>query len=189
MAPSRALQDLTLGVWLDELATAEPTPGSGAALGYTVAAAAAVVAMAARASGAAGLAAQADSLRERTASLAQLDVDAYAHALAVRESTSELAPEKRDWEIGRSFARAAEPPLEIARAAADVAELAAELARSGHPRTGPDVQAAAALAAGVARGAVALVAANLTAVENDERVDEARRLAEAAADSARTAGC
>ncbi len=189
MAPSRPLQDLTLGVWLDELATAEPLPGAGAALGYAVAAAAAVVAMAARASEAAGLAVQADALRERTASLAQIDVDTYAEALAARESTKELPSEKRDWEIGKAFARAAEAPLEIARAAADVAGLAAELARSGAPQVGPDVQAAAALAAGVARGAVALVAANLTALEDDPRVDEARRLAEAAADSARSAGC
>jgi hypothetical protein len=49
--------------------------------------------------------------------------------------------------------------------------------------------AAAALAAGVARGAVALVAVNLTAVEGDSRVAEARRLAEAADQAAARAGC
>lgn len=189
MAPSRPLHELTLEAWLDELATPAPTPGAGAALGHAVAAAAAIVAMAARASSSGGLAAQADALRERTVSLAQLDADTYAEALEVREATRELSADTRDWEIGRAFARAAEPPLEIARAACDVAGLAAELARSGDPSVGPDVQAAAALAAGVARGALALVAVNLTALEDDPRVGEARRLAEAAAESARSAGC
>ena len=42
-----------------------------------------------------------------------------------------MKDEQRDWKIGQAFARAAEPPLEIARAAADVAELAAELAQDG----------------------------------------------------------
>ena len=189
MAPPRPLHELSVADWLDELGGPGPAPGAGAALGYAVASAAAIVAMAARASSAGGLVAQADALRARTAPLAQLAADAYAEALAVRDSTTAPKPEQRDWEIGRAFARAAKPPLEIARAAADVAELAAALAQSGNPAVGPDLQAAAALAAGVARGAVALVAANLTALEGDPRVDEARRLAIAAADSARSAGC
>src|SRR6185437_145344 len=163
--------------------------GAGAALGHAVASAASIVAMAATGSSDAGMAAQAESLRLRTAPLAQLATETYAEALAVRESTAGLSPERRDWAIGRAFAQAAEPPLEIARAAADVAGLAAELARGGDPRIGPDAQAAAALAAGAARGAAALVAVNLTALEGDARVDEARRLAEAAAESARRAGC
>ena len=100
-----------------------------------------------------------------------------------------LRVEQRDWEIGKAFARAAEPPLEIARAAADVAELAAQLAAGGDPRVHADALAAAALAAGVARGAVALVAVNLTTVEGDPRLVEARRLAEAADLSAARAGC
>jgi methenyltetrahydrofolate cyclohydrolase len=189
MAFSRPLQDLTLGDWLDELATSAPTPGAGAALGHAVAVAASIVAMAARASESPGLAAQADALRGRALPLAELSAETYGAALAVRESTHTLKPEQRDWQIGQAFARAAEPPLEIARAAADVAGLAAELARSGDPRVGADVQAAAALAAGVARGALALVAVNLTALADDPRVGEARRLAESAADSARSAGC
>src|SRR5437762_742616 len=61
---------------------------------------------------------------------------------------------------------------------------AAEIAASGDLRVRPDAQAAAALAAGVARGAAALVEANLTAVEGDPRIVEARRLVEAADTSA-----
>jgi formiminotetrahydrofolate cyclodeaminase len=89
-----------------------------------------------------------------------------------------LKPELRDWEIGRAFADAAEAPLEIARAGADVASLAAELAASGDPRVHADALAAAALGAAAARGAAELVAVNLTALDGDPRVAEARRLAE-----------
>jgi formiminotetrahydrofolate cyclodeaminase len=189
MASPHDFLELTLAEWLDELAEARASPGGGSALAFALATAAAVLAMAARVSGAGGLAAQAEALRARTAPLAQVDADWYEAALAARDATDAMRPDERDWEIGRAFARAAEPPLEIARAAADVAELAAQLAGSGDPLVHADAIAAAALAAGVARGAVALVAVNLTAVDGDPRVTEARRLAEAAAESATRAGC
>src|SRR3954447_21154442 len=121
--------EMTVAEWLDELAGPRAAPGGGSALAITVANAAAVVAMAARVSDDAGLAAQAEALRKRTAPLAQLDSDTYEAALTARDAARDLnlKPEQRDWQIGRAFAQAAEPPLEIARAAADVAELAAEL--------------------------------------------------------------
>ena len=176
--------DLTVAEWLDELAGPRAAPGGGSALAITVANAAAVVAMAARVTRDPGLAAQAEALRKRTAPLAQLDADTYEAALAVRDATAELKPEQRDWEIGQAFAKAAEPPLEIARAAADVAELAAQLAREGSPAIHADAVAAAALAAACARGAVAMVKVNLTALDGDPRVGEAERLAAEAAAAA-----
>lgn len=187
MASSTSFLDLTGAQLLDALAGPVP-PGGGSALAFTVAMAAAVVRMAARASQeswdvAAGVAAQADQLRARAAPLAQLDAEVYDQALAVRDGAAALSPEKRDWEIGKAFAAAAEPPLEIARAAADVAELAAEVAVSGDPRVRADAVAAVTLAAAAARAAVTLVEVNLTAVEGDPRVAEAQRLA-AAADAA-----
>jgi methenyltetrahydrofolate cyclohydrolase len=189
MASPRSYLDYTLAEWLDELGQPRPAPGGGSALAFAVATASAVLAMAARISGDGGLAAQAAALLARTAPLAQADADSYDAALAVRDATEDLTADRRDWEIGRAFAQAVEPPLEIARAAADIAELAAQLAAMGDPRVRADAQAAAALAAGVARGAVALVAVNLTAIEGDARVAEARRLADAAANSATRAGC
>src|SRR4051795_3409419 len=169
--------EMTVAEWLDELAGPRAAPGGGSALAITVANAAAVVAMAARVSDDPGLAAQAEALRARTAPLAQLDSDTYEAALAVRDQVAGLEPEQRDWQIGKAFARAAEPPLEIARAAADVAELAAELATAGSPVIRADAVAAAALAAAVARGALAMVAVNLTALGGDPRIGEAERLA------------
>jgi formiminotetrahydrofolate cyclodeaminase len=189
MASPHDFLGLTLGEWLEELAQSRAAPGGGSALAFALSTAAAVLSMAARVSRAHGLAAQAESLRARTAPLAQIDSDRYEEALAARDATEAMRAEHRDWELGQAFARAAEPPLEIARAAVDVAELAAELAESGDPRVHADAVAAAALAAGVARGAVALVAVNLTAVEGDSRVAEARRLAEAAGQAAARAGC
>ena len=189
MADARTFLHLTLDEWLDELAGPAAAPGAGSALAFALTTAAAVLAMAARVSkesweGAGAAAAQAAALRARAAPLAQLDAYVYERALAARETAAELPAERRDWQIGQAFARAAEPPLEIARTAADVAELAAEIAASGDLRVRPDAQAAAALAAGVARGAAALVEANLTAVEGDPRIVEARRLVEAADTSA-----
>jgi len=185
VAPSRSFLDLTLAEWLDELAAARAAPGGGSALAVAVANAAAVLAMAARVSDAGGLVAQAEALRARTAPLAQVDADTYAQALAARDGAGgERRQEQRDWEIGKAFARAAEPPLEIARAAADVAELAAELAQNGAPEVRADAVAAAALAAGAARGCVTMVEVNLTAVDGDPRVAEAVRLADAAAAAA-----
>ena len=184
MASPRPLLELTVAEWLDELARPSPAPGGGSALAFALASAAAVLAMAARISESGGLAAQADALRVRTAELAQLDADAYQTALEAREANEALRTDRRDWEIGQAFARAAEPPLEIARAGADVAELAAQLVQVGEARLRADALAAAALAAAASRGAVTLVSANLTASEGDLRVAEAEQLAAAAERSA-----
>jgi formiminotetrahydrofolate cyclodeaminase len=155
-----------------------------AALATAASAAAAVVVTVARRSTEPGAAAQADALRLRVGEAAERNVRAYGEALAAREAAAELPPERRDWEIGRAFARAAEPPLELARLAADIALLAAAMATQADPEVHADAVVAAALAAGVARGAVSLVAVNLTAAPGDSRIAAAERLAEAAATAA-----
>src|SRR3954449_3298457 len=190
MAPSRdTYLTIPLGKWYDALADSTGVPGGGSALASALAGAASVLAMCARASGSGGHAAQAASLRARITPMAQVDAETYEAALRARDELHSLATEQRDFQLGRAFAQAAEPPLEIARAAADVAELAAAIAEGGDPRVRADAQAAAALAAGVARGAVALVEANLTALPDDARVAQARRAAEDAREYARRAGC
>jgi formiminotetrahydrofolate cyclodeaminase len=184
VAPARSFLDLTLAEWLGELSAPSPAPGGGAALAYATASAAAILVLAARVSEDAGAAAQAEALRDRAAPLAQRDAEAYEAALAVRREAAGLPPERRDAAIGEAFARAAEPPLEIARLAGDVAELAAELAVHGKPSIQADAAAAAQLAAGAARGAVGMVAVNLTALDGDPRIAEAERLAAAALQAA-----
>jgi len=193
MASPRHYLELTLDEWLSELSATTMVPAGGSGLAVAVSMAAALVGKVARVSKAswpeaAGIAAQADALLARAKPLAQLDADAYRSALGAREGAAGLTPEQRDWQIGRAYAAAAEPPLEIARIAADVAELAAEVADQAEARVRADAIAAAALAAAAARGAVAIVAVNLTTTAEDARVEEARRLAEAAADAVRRLG-
>ena len=186
------LTGLSLPALLEELAAPREVPGAGSALGVALAAAAAVVQMAARLSpeswvDAAGVAAQAEALRERAAHLVDEDAEAYRRALEARAAADEKArPEQRDWSLGRITAAAAEPPLALARLAADLAELCAAAGARVEPRVHADVAAAAALAAAVARGARELVAVNLTALPGDARVEEADRLVAAADAAARS---
>jgi methenyltetrahydrofolate cyclohydrolase len=180
------LSDLPLVALLEELAAPRAAPGGGSALAVALASAAAIVEMGARISAeswpdAAGVAVQAGVLRERATALVQADADAYRRALESRAEAARLPPSRRDFELGRAFAAAAEPPLELARIAADVADLARLVGANGDPRVHPDAEAAVELAAAAARGARALVEVNLTALPGDERLAEADRLAAAAA--------
>ena len=122
-----------------------------------------------------GVAAQAESLRDRAAPLAELSAEAYERALGAQGG---------DYEVGRAYAGAAEPPLRIAEAAADVAELAALVAEHGDPARRADAVSAGLVAAGCARAAAELVAVNLTVSAHDQRVRRVNLLAE---DAARTA--
>jgi formiminotetrahydrofolate cyclodeaminase len=186
------LTGLSLPALLEELAAPHEVPGAGSALGVALATAAAVVQMAARLSpdswpDAAGVAAQAESLRDRAARLVDDDAEAYRRALEARAEADETArPEQRDWSLGQVTAAAAEPPLALARLAADLAELCGAAGDRVELRVRADVVAAAALAAAVARGARELVAVNLTALPNDPRVEEATKLADAAEAAARS---
>jgi methenyltetrahydrofolate cyclohydrolase len=183
---------LSLPALLEELAAPREVPGAGTALAVALASAAAVVQMAARLSpeswtDAAGVAAQAEALRERAVLLADEDAEAYRRALEARAAADATAkPEQRDWALGRVTAAAAEPPLALARLAADLAELCAAAGSRVELRVHADVAAAAALAAAVARGARELVAANLTALPGDMRVEEADRLVAAAEAAAKS---
>ena len=186
-----ALLDRSLREFLDDVAAAGRTPGGGSAAALVTALAAALLAKIARTSTAwpesRGIAAQAESLRDRAAPLAQADAEEYEAALRAREDDGTQAGERRDFVLGRAYARAAEPPLQIARAAADVAELAVVVARNGDPAFHADAVIAALLAAAAASSAAELVGVNLTTSARDERVREAGRLAESAARAAEEA--
>jgi formiminotetrahydrofolate cyclodeaminase len=185
-----ALLDRSLRELLDDVAARGRTPGGGSVAALVTALAAALLAKIARTSTAwpdsRGVAAQAESLRDRAAPLAQATAEEYEAALQAREDEGESG-ERRDFALGRAYARAAEPPLQIARAAADVAELAVVVARNGDPAFHADAVIAALLAAGAASSAAELVGVNLTASARDERVREAERLAESAARAAEEA--
>jgi formiminotetrahydrofolate cyclodeaminase len=75
------------------------------------------------------------------------------------------------------MAHAAEVPLQIARAAADVAEAARLVAERCGGVLRADAAGAAARAAGAAPAAAHLVQANLVITEGDPRLEEASRAA------------
>jgi formiminotetrahydrofolate cyclodeaminase len=183
------LLDLRVREFLEAVASEQRTPAGGSIAAVVAAAAAGLLAKVARASKeiwpeAAGMAAQAESLRDRLAPLAQLDADEYEAAMRAQVDGAEQAGERRDFTLGRAYARAAEPPLKIAEAATDVAKLAVVVVQNGEPSLRADAAAAGALAAAAARSAAELVAVNLTAAADDARVVRARTLA---ADAARAA--
>lgn len=162
-------------------------PIGAVALAVAAEAAADALAQVARASDREAMAAQAEVLRLRLAGAARINALRYPRALAAQETAAELPEEQRNREIGELYALAAEPPLELVRIAADIAELGAELVAQALAGLRADAVAATAVAAGAARGAVGLVAINLTAGRVDDRVEEANRCAEAAERAARRA--
>ena len=152
-------------------------PIGGTALASAATAAAEALLSVARASDDASLAQRAEVLRLRVAGTAKLNAARYPRALAAREATADLPQKQRDEQIGEAYARAAEPPLELARISADMTELAADIADDALLGLRSDAVVAGLLAAATARGAAMLVAINLTALRDDPRVAEAERYA------------
>ena len=175
------LASLPAGRLHDTLAEvgAGPAGGSAAALATTMASG--LVRLVARVSRdweeAPGIAAQAAALGDRALVLADDDHRAYAAAV------EQLRAPERDAALGRALRRAAEVPLSIAEAAADVAALAAFAARDGADSVRGDAWAAATLAEAASVAAARLVQINLATRPDDElstRADMAARAATAA---------
>ena len=166
--------------FLDRIASAEPAPAGGSVAAVAVAMAAGLVAMAARLAHewpkADEVVDRAEALRSRMTTLALADEDAYAKVIeALRLPTDSPS---RDAEVEAALSGAAEVPLAVAEAAAEVAVLAALVAQEGNDRLRGDALVAAELAGAGARGAAELVAINL-AGRDDPRVRRARDLAAA----------
>jgi formiminotetrahydrofolate cyclodeaminase len=190
---TRSYLDLPLRDFLGEVASPEPMPGAGYCAAISLSVAAGLVAMVASASRAdwgeaKGAAAQANTLRERVAPLAQRNLEAYTKAVARLRGAGEGDGEhEAEDDLGMLLERAAQIPLDIGEAAVDVASLAAVVAERGNQALRADAVAGALLAEGVARVAVTLVEVNLATTSSDPRVTRARDLAgtaKAAADRA-----
>jgi methenyltetrahydrofolate cyclohydrolase len=104
--------------------------------------------------------ARAGELRTRALQLAEIELHAYEPVLeALRLPRDD--PE-RPARVSATQTEASKSPLEVARVGADVAELAADLARGGNPNLTGDAIAGALLAEAAAQAAARLVAINLT---------------------------
>lgn len=180
------LEQHRLAALLDALEAPAPSPCGGSAAALGAAMGAALVAMVCRASSAwddaPGIAAQATTLRARLVELADDDIRAFGAALEAM-SVARDAGGERDRLLGVALEKAAEVPLAIAAAAADVTELAALAAANGKHGLRADATAAALLAEAAAVAAARLVEVNLTALSGDERVERANGHVAAAADA------
>lgn len=170
--------------FLDELEAPAPSPCGGTAAAAAAAMSAALVTMVARGSpgwaDGAGIASQARALRSRLTTLGDDDAAAFEHVMVTMRKRAGT-PEQRDHALGEALVHAAEVPLQIAEAAADVAELAALAATEGSPRLQPDATAATTLAEAAVRAATHLVEINLATVPGDQHSRRAEMLAAAAA--------
>jgi formiminotetrahydrofolate cyclodeaminase len=165
-----------LGDLLSKIASPAPAPASGSAIAAVLAAAAALVQKVTKLSGkqwpeAAEMHERAERLRLQSEDLIEQDSLAYLDFVeAVRSRRG----------VAGAQARTIQIPLEIVRAAAEVAALAEQSASLGNPKLRADAVVAAMLAGAAAEAAAYLVAINIgeTAdVRPDVRLIEARRLA------------
>jgi formiminotetrahydrofolate cyclodeaminase len=147
-----------------------------------VAAAAALVEKSANLSGkhwdgAAAALERAHALRVKSFELIEEDAQAFlAFIDAVRSG--------KDVEDAR--ARTIDVPLVMTQAAAEVAELAVQLASRGNPNLRADAVVAATLAAAAAESGLTLIAVNLADAPDDARLAAARQLARKATGLARS---
>jgi glutamate formiminotransferase/formiminotetrahydrofolate cyclodeaminase len=169
----------TLDGWLDDLASAAPTPGGGSAAALAGALAAALVAMVGRLTTSrkayaavarefAEITSIADRLRAQFRELVDRDARAYATVMEAYKLPKHTDDEKhrRTEAIDRALLDAARVPLETARAAAQLLLLARRAAEAGNKNAVCDAGVAALLAEGALRGAVYNVEINVRSLSN-----------------------
>jgi len=195
----------SLSGFVASVASSNPVPGGGSVAAHAGALAAALAQMVA------GLtvgkkkyvavepemkeaALKAASLGNQLAALVKRDADAYAmvsDAYKLPKEPADAAARRAD-AVTSALLKAAEVPLETARAAVDVAELALLVAEKGNTNAVTDAGVAALLAAASARGAAYNVRVNVQALDDKSKGEslsrEASRLADKAAEIADRTG-
>jgi formiminotetrahydrofolate cyclodeaminase len=184
-----ALADRSLGQLLEQVAAESPSPGGGSSCALACAMGAGLVEMAAaftmarveyadRHERMAAMRARAGELREVALALAEEELHVYEAVLDVlREPAEEPGRAER---LDAALSDAADSPLAVARTAAEVAELAAETARTGNRHLRGDAIAGALLAEAACAAAARLAELNLAGRPGDPRRDEAIKLPERA---------
>lgn len=183
--------ELPVGTFLEQVKDRSPAPGGGAVAALVAAMASSLCAMAGRFAeppdaGPSPLVRRAIALADAAPPLARADAVAYGRFLEARRLPREPDPEARRQAIAEATSGAAEVPLQVARLAAEAAELGATIAAEGNPNLRGDAITAALLGAAAARAAATLVAINL-AGRDDPRVEESARLAATAEEASRRA--
>lgn len=155
-----------------------PAPGAGSAAAWTGALAAALLEMVAGYAGAHAAARRAPELRARLLEAGKEELHAYEPVLAA--ARLEPGDPSREALLLTALSDASDSPLAIARAATEVAELAAAVAAQSKPALRGDAIAGVLLADAAAQAAARLVEINLARRGVDARLSEALELRERA---------
>jgi formiminotetrahydrofolate cyclodeaminase len=180
-----ALVDRSLGQLLDQVAAESPSPGGGSSCALACALAAGLAQMAAaftlarseyseRHERMAALRARAGELRADAVALAERELHVYGAVLdALRLPEDDPG---RAAQLDAALSDATDSPLAVARTAAEVAELAAEAARTGNRNLRGDAIAGALLAEAACAAAARLAGLNLAGRPDDPRREETQEL-------------
>jgi methenyltetrahydrofolate cyclohydrolase len=168
-------------------------PAGGSAAAAVIAVAAALLEKAARLSATRWESAevvleQAHALRLRAEELVEADAHAYMSFVEATRAAKSLRGSARDQVIGPAHDETVDVPLAIVRLGAETVELARELAANGNPNLRADAMVAATIADAAATAAARLIAVNLSGARGDSRLDEARRTAQTASETADALG-
>jgi len=174
--------DQPLKIYLDDLASAKPTPGGGSATALSCAMGAALASMVARLTlGKAeyagvqqeieSLVQRVESLRERFQQLIQEDIDAYGRLAASFKMPHDSDAERaaRTSAIQAQLVEASLVPLEIVERAAELMQLCQRISEIGNVNILSDVGIGAMLASSAGTGAGWLVRINLRAMKDLEQ--------------------
>jgi formiminotetrahydrofolate cyclodeaminase len=186
------MTEQSLPGWLDDLASAAPAPGGGAAAAMSAALGAALVEMVANLTigkstyaehqqHVESVLAEATQLRHSAVALVDADATAFTALMATYKLPKETDEQKavRRAEIQRATAAAAEVPLQIGRVGAQVVDLAAQLPGRSNPNVLSDVAVAASSAVAAIESAAVNVEINLSGIRDKEVAGGiAERLAE-----------
>ncbi len=178
--------------FLDQLAAGTPTPGGGSASAQTAAAGAALVAMVGRLTVGKKkykavepqvwpIIERAEEIRRELEGLVSEDAEAFEAVMAARRLPKATEEQKaaRQQAILEATRKAAQVPLRTARLAAEVLDLAAQIATIGNLNAITDAGTAAALARAALTGAALNVRINALDLPQEEAqalVDEITRL-------------